>query len=156
MIKLNLGCGVSCQEGWIGIDINPAVKPALVLDLDHADLTYFVGESKVDEIFSSHFLEHSRELIHVLTQMWKVSKPGARWEIHVPPADCEIGNPFHHFRFTEWTFRFFEDSHRFVHPESGLLIAYGVTDGNCPVRLRELSIERTSYANLCYKLEVVK
>jgi predicted SAM-dependent methyltransferase len=155
MTKLNLGCGVSCQPDFIGIDINPGVNPTVVMDLETESLVDKFGENSVDEIFSSHFLEHVTNLIPILTDMWRVSKPGAIWDIHVPPADCEIGNPFHHFRFTEWTFRFFDPTNRFVHQPTGLLIAYGVTDGNCPVCLKEIEQSRT-VADMRFLLEVVK
>ena len=154
-MKLDLGCGGSRKPGHTTIDINPGCKPDIVMDLDTESLVTRFGENSIDAIFSSHFLEHSNNLIRLLTEMWHVSKPGALWEIHVPPADEEIGNPFHNRPFTEWTFRFFESTPRFVHQPSGLVIAYGVTDGNCPVCLKEIKQTRT-LGDLGFFLEVVK
>ena len=154
MKKLDLGCGASCREGHIGIDINGLVRPDIVMDLDIESLVDLFGENSIDAISSCHFLEHSRNFIRIVTQMWIISKPGAVWDIQVPPADCEIGNPFHNRAFTEWTFRFFEVTDRFAHPVLGG-IGVGITDGNCPVKLREIEQSRTA-TNLRIILEVVK
>lgn len=153
-LKLDLGCGASCREGYIGIDINAKVNPTIVADLDAFSLAGRFGENSVDAIASCHALEHVKNLMRLIEDMWWVSKPGAIWDIQVPPDDCEIGNPFHHFRFTPWTFRFFEVTDRFVHPVLGG-IGVGITDGNCPVKLREIEQSRTA-TNLHIILEVVK
>lgn len=124
------------------------------MDLDTESLVDRFGENSVDAIASCHALEHVKDLVRLLTEMWRVSKPGALWDIQVPPADCEIGNPFHNRAFTEWTFRFFEVTGRFIHPVLGG-ISVGITDGNCPVKLREIEYSRTA-TNMRFLLEVVK
>lgn len=154
-MKLDLGCGGNVREGYTGIDIDPACHPDIVMDLDTDSLVARFGENSVEAIYSNHFLEHSRDLIRLLTEMWRVTKCGSFWEIHVPPAECEFGNPFHHFKFTEWTFRFFEVTGRFVHQPSGWTISYGLTDSHCPVRLREIEQHKAPY-DLRFLLEVVK
>lgn len=156
-LKLDLGCGPTVREGYVGIDINPGCHPHVVMDLDTESLVDRFGENSVDAIFTSHFLEHSTDLIRILTEMWKVSKPGAIWEVNVPPGDieAELGNPFHRFRFTPWTFRFF-DVGGFPHAPTDLHIGYGVTDSHCLVRLREIQQRQTSPINLSFTLEVIK
>lgn len=54
-LKLDLGCGQHCQEGFEGVDLYGDAKH--VVDL-FGDAQWPFKTSSVDEIFSSHLIEH--------------------------------------------------------------------------------------------------
>lgn len=153
-MKLHIGCGNHRLDGWVNIDANPACQPDKVMSLPDDSLLLEFDENTVDEIYSSHALEHMPRFLDVVEQMWRVSKPGALWTIEVPHERHEIGNPYHVNRFTEWTFRFFEPTVRFVHPLWGG-ISRGTANEMNPVALEEMGQSQRK-GSIRYVLRVVK
>lgn len=83
-MKLDLGCGPNKKEGFIGIDC---------IDFKGVDHVLNAGKDRfpfedntVDEIHSSHFMEHltATERIHCVNEMYRVMKKGAKATIVVP------------------------------------------------------------------------
>jgi len=98
-VCLNIGCGFAHKEStdkhkWYNIDIAEEVKPDLILNLDEQKLLF--DDNEVDFIYSHHSFEHFKNWIDVLKEMYRVSKPGARWEITVPFGYCTQDN-LHHY-----------------------------------------------------------
>lgn len=153
-MKLHIGCGGTRLEGFVNIDVNPACAVDIVMDLPKDSLVAVFGENSVDEIFSSHALEHMAPFIPLVIDMWTVSKPGAIWSICVPHRDHEIGNPYHVTQFTEWTFRFFEPTARFCHPRWGTIARETASEMN-PVKLEEIS-QSCANGSVVFQLRVVK
>lgn len=106
-VRLDLGCGSKPREGYVGVDRLPFDgKVQHVLDLGRERWPW--ADSSVDEIWSSHFLEHltAGERCHAMNETWRVLKPG-RWgqgkpeggfAIYVVPhwASCRAyGDPTH-------------------------------------------------------------
>jgi len=81
MIKLNLGCGDDKREGYVNIDLYNANAD---LQCDVAGLPY--NDNTVDEIFSSHVIEHFdwRAGWEVLREWYRVLKPGGVLKIETP------------------------------------------------------------------------
>ena len=152
-MKLHIGCGGQRLPGFVNIDINPACQVDVVMDLPRDSLTERFGEGSVDEIFSSHALEHMGPFIPLILDMWRVSKPGAIWVIDVPHRDSEIGNPYHVTTFTEWTFRFFEPTARFRYGKHTIM--RGTASEMNPIKLEEIE-QHVSEGCIGYKLKVVK
>ena len=78
-LKLDLGCGPNCREGYEGADrLSFGGKVKHVLDLGRDPWPW--ADTSVDEVFSSHFLEHltARERCHAMNELYRVLKPG-RW-----------------------------------------------------------------------------
>lgn len=78
-LRLDLGCGPNCREGFIGVDrIAFNDRVAHVIDLGRAPWPW--QENSVDEVYSSHFLEHltALERCHAMNELHRVLKPG-RW-----------------------------------------------------------------------------
>lgn len=73
LIKLDLGCGDRCKEGFKGVDISPDVKPDFVHDLNV--YPYPFGDSSVFEIFCSHFIEHVGNLKRFMEEVWRMLVP---------------------------------------------------------------------------------
>lgn len=102
-LRLNLGCGFNKLEGYVNCDSDSAVKPDKILDLSKK-LPF--KTSSVDEIFTSHTLEHIPQQILVektLPEIWRICKPEARVKIVVPYMDAQpVLN--HYIRFHKDTF----------------------------------------------------
>lgn len=103
--KLNLGCGKRKRQGFINVDSNPDCSPDVLLDLDKG-LSAFADNS-VGEIWVEHVLEHVNDLMHLLEEMYRVSAPGAVWNVFVPHYSYGFVHPFHRRGFSVKTFDWF-------------------------------------------------
>lgn len=97
-IILDLGCGRVKKPGRIGID---------ALDLDGVDIVANIDEGlpffpdhSVDEIHTTHFLEHVGNIEGVLYEMARVLKPTGRVFAYVP----HFSNPHYYSDYTHKTF----------------------------------------------------
>ncbi|MBT4136988.1 MAG: methyltransferase domain-containing protein, partial [Candidatus Latescibacteria bacterium] len=83
-VKLNLGCGEDRRAGYINVD---AYVPTADLQMDIFDLQMEGGI--VDEVFSSHMLEHLSkfEVPKALTEWHRVLKPGGRLCLNLPDLE---------------------------------------------------------------------
>ena len=83
-VKLNLGCGDDLMEGYINIDL---YNPNAEVQVDIRKLPY--GDDSVDEVFSSHALEHfsKHETIPILTEWNRVLKSGSRLIMNLPDLE---------------------------------------------------------------------
>ena len=105
--KINLGGGNTKMEGYINIDILNFKEVDIVHDLSKG---IPIEENSVDEIFSSHFLEHVEDMIFVMKEIYRVCKPGAIIKIKVPYFSS-IGafkDPTHKSFYTNKTFDYFD------------------------------------------------
>jgi predicted SAM-dependent methyltransferase len=82
MIKLDLGCGASKKEGYIGVD---SLKLPGV-DIVH-DLTFFpypFSDNEIDEIIMDNVLEHLPQPLKVVEEIYRICKNNAQVTIAVP------------------------------------------------------------------------
>jgi len=95
-MRLDIGCGTRKQEGFEGVDQFPFEGVDHVFDLN--EKWPFENES-VDEVYASHVIEHftGKQRVHILNEMYRVMKPGAKATIIVPYwASCRAyGDPTH-------------------------------------------------------------
>ncbi len=95
-MKLDIGCGTHKQDGFIGVDSIAFPGVDVVADLKER---WPFDDGSVDEVFASHVIEHftGTERVHVLNEMYRVMKPGAKATIIVPHwASCRAyGDPTH-------------------------------------------------------------
>jgi len=102
-IKIDIGCGLNKKEGFIGIDLNSETHPDIVASA--FDLPF--ENEGVDEIYSSHLVEHFSpdEAKLFFDEIYRVLKKGC-------PADLKIDkdwskkrlfkkDPTHKYRYTE-------------------------------------------------------
>ncbi len=83
-LKLNLGSGSNKIPGFINVDNEPTCKPDLLHDFINKKLPY--KTDSVDEIVLFHCIEHICKPLHkrILTEMWRVLKPGSPVIISYP------------------------------------------------------------------------
>lgn len=86
MLKINLGCGLTEKDGYLGFDFDPNLDGRT--DHIHCDLTKGIplSSNSVDEVYSRHFVEHLdyNEIKSLFDQIYRVCKKGARVVIIVP------------------------------------------------------------------------
>ena len=107
MMRLNIGCGRKEKwvEGFEGVDkINHGQK--YVFDVEKS---WPLTNNLIDEIYSSHCLEHIKNINYFMREMWRTMKPNAIATIIVPYYRWEgsFRDPSHCRFFTENTFNYF-------------------------------------------------
>lgn len=79
--KLNLGCGRDIRPGYVNLDL--AKLPVLDVVANLEDRLPFADDS-FDEVFSSHVLEHVGDLLKLLGELHRITRPGGVLRIWVP------------------------------------------------------------------------
>ena len=106
---LDLGCGTRKLKGSIGIDS---------LKLKGVDIVHNLNKgipfpkNTFDKVYSSHFIEHSKDAVFMLKEIHRVLKPGGVAEIIVPHHTNPMAYDITHNHFFSWaTFEHFKYSH---------------------------------------------
>ncbi len=83
---LDIGCGPAKRPGHIGLDWYAFPSVDIVRDVAKRGLPF--DDNSVDGIWCQHFLEHTagEDLLFLVEEMYRVSKPGIEWTIIVPDA----------------------------------------------------------------------
>lgn len=153
-LVLDLGCGPRKAPGSIGLDAYPFDGVDIVRDLRRG-LPF--GDSTVDGIHMKHALEHfaGEDLLFLVEEMWRVSKPGAHWHIEVPDATSpnRYRDPLHLTRdWSEDSFLLWEVDAQGVWP-----IFVGPSYRRCAkLRRGGTYVTDSQQRNRVYELEVVK
>lgn len=94
-IRIDIGCGPNCPQGWIGIDVIDFGQKHV---LDVRNGLPFKAAS-VDEVRSSHFVEHLTgiERVAFFNDLYRILKPKATAQIVTPNWShaCAYGDPTH-------------------------------------------------------------
>lgn len=108
MLRIDLGCGPSKQEGFIGVDRFPLENVDVVADID--ERLPFDSDS-VDILYASHSLEHVKDLMATMREIYRICKHGAQLCIVAPYNEqkLNLANPYHVCVFNEHTPRFWTD-----------------------------------------------
>ncbi|MBK35703.1 MAG: hypothetical protein CME26_09275 [Gemmatimonadetes bacterium] len=86
-VRLNLGCGTDRREGYINVDVYVDTAD-LRMDIFHLPLE----TGTVDEIFSSHMLEHlgKYEVPKALAEWHRVLRAGGRIRLNLPDLEWMV------------------------------------------------------------------
>ncbi|AGN33740.1 hypothetical protein PANG_00019 [Paenibacillus phage PG1] len=82
VVSIDLGCGPKKKEGYLGIDYSKYDGVDYVIDLTRDRFPF--EDKSVDNIHSSHFIEHIRTPDHVFSEIGRVAKDGATLEMWHP------------------------------------------------------------------------
>ncbi len=104
MKKLNLGCGRDIRKGYVNLDRVRLEGVDVVHDLNK--VPYPFKEDEFDEIYCKHVLEHTDNLLTVMEEISRISKPGARIKVIAPyfAGQGAYNDPTHKGFFTYKTF----------------------------------------------------
>ena len=108
---LDLGCGNQKRNGAIGIDINPDTNADIIHDLNK--FPYPFEESTFDEIYLDNVIEHLDDVVKVMEELHRISKPDGIIVIEVPYFRSRYAyiDPTHKHYFTVESFTYFDPLH---------------------------------------------
>jgi SAM-dependent methyltransferase len=112
-VILDLGCGNRKKEGSIGIDCNPDSMADVIHDLDR--FPYPFGDSTFDVVIADNIMEHLDDIIGVLRELYRITKPHGELVITVPYFHSKWAyiDPTHRHFFTSESFSYFDVNHEF-------------------------------------------
>jgi SAM-dependent methyltransferase len=110
MKRLDVGSGSKKRDGFFGLDRFPMPGVAVVADLDRGALPF--ASDSFDLVVAFHSLEHVKDLVAVMREIWRIGKPGAQVCVVAPyfTAGLNLANPYHKQVFNEHTPRFWTDA----------------------------------------------
>jgi SAM-dependent methyltransferase len=109
-MQLNIGCGPRHHPGYLNIDSREPAE--LIFDLDNltgSGRQLPIEEGVVTKIVATHMLEHIRDRLGLIAELYRVAANGCELLIQVPYCnhDDAIDDPTHVAFFGPYTFRFF-------------------------------------------------
>lgn len=110
MKRLNLGCGKWPLNGWTNLDMVSLPGVDVVADLDRcSDVPLPFEADSVDEFFMSHLMEHIRNPLPLMQELWRIARPGARLTVRCPygHSDDAWEDPTHVRPYFVGSFGFF-------------------------------------------------
>lgn len=115
MKKYDLGCGQrKFDQGFIGVDISPCEGVVdVVYDLEQFPWT-FAEDLSSDEIYSSHYVEHTSDIIKFMDEIHRILIPGGRL-ILIAPYYTSMRcwqDPTHKRAISEATFLYYNKAWR--------------------------------------------
>lgn len=110
---LDIGCGSKKVPGSIGMDIIATSDADVVHDLN--TFPYPFPDSMFDEVYADNVIEHLQEILPVMEEIHRISKPGARIKIDVPyfRSKWAYMDPTHRHYFTYESFFYFDADHSY-------------------------------------------
>jgi len=112
-MNLDIGCGTSKKEGFIGVDILNLPGVDIVHDLNK--LPYPFENNSIDEIWMDQVLEHLINPIEVVNELYRISRNGTKITVGVPyfrSFYATIDPTHRNFLGVQW-FNYFDPSHLF-------------------------------------------
>lgn len=106
-LRLDIGCGAHKQPGTVGVDCRRLPGVEVVCDFEKG-LPF--RESSVGSAFSIHSVEHMRDLMRFMEELYRVCAPGAKVYIKTPyyASRKAFVDPTHVRFMTEESFEYFK------------------------------------------------
>ncbi len=110
--KLEIACGQNKPEGYFGIDIADTPQTDLVYDLEN--FPWPIPDNSVDEAACSHYIEHTKDIIKFMEEVYRILKPGGKILIRAPYYNSVRGwqDPTHTRLISEATFLYYNKDWR--------------------------------------------
>lgn len=107
---LDVGCGQNKYPGAIGVDYNPKTAADVVHDL--AVVPYPFADNEFDEIICRHVIEHVPDVMALIAELHRLSKPGGRIRIVAPHYSNPTwaDDPTHRNHLNSYSFRYFTEA----------------------------------------------
>lgn len=104
---LDIGCGKNKVSGAIGIDFNNKTQADFIHDLNVFPYPFL--DNEFDEVVCNQVLEHLDDIVKVMNEIYRISKPQAVvkiWVPHFSSADA-YGDPTHKHFFSSRSLDYF-------------------------------------------------
>lgn len=113
MKKIDFGCGTSKKQGFIGVDIIQLPGVDVVHNLDQ--FPYPFEDNEIEEVWMDQVLEHLKEPMLVVEELYRICKNDAVIHIGVPYFRSLYAaiDPTHRNFFSVYWFSYFDPSHPF-------------------------------------------
>jgi SAM-dependent methyltransferase len=83
--RMNVGCGRNAIDGWVNLDCVALPGVNLVCDLENLRREPLaLPDDSVEHFLLSHVIEHVRDVLGLMQELWRVATPDATAEIRVP------------------------------------------------------------------------
>ena len=111
-LRLDIACGKTKKQGFTGVDIWEGAD--IVMDLEKFPWAF--DDNSVDEIFCSHYIEHTPDLVAFANELYRIMKVGATAEIWAPYYSSIRAwqDPTHLRAISENTFYYFNKKWRIL------------------------------------------
>jgi len=110
MPNLHLGCGRDIIEGWINLDLVPGEGVDIVVNLDDCEHTPLpLEDNSIDRFLGSHLLEHIKNPLPMMDELYRVAKPDAELVFKLPygSSDDAFEDPTHVRQYFVNSFMYF-------------------------------------------------
>lgn len=106
--KLNVGSGTDIRKGYVNLDKFKFDGTDIIWDIDKIPFPF--KDSSFSEILIKHVIEHVNDVVAFMSEIYRISKPGAKIFIEAPyfSGVDAVGDPTHKHFFAAKTFDFFE------------------------------------------------
>ncbi len=106
-VIIDLGAGPTKYPGSFGFDFCRRAGVDLICNFEQS---LPLRSDSVDKVYSSHVMEHIRDFVGLMEEVYRICKPGATVLISVPyyTSRGAFTDPTHVRFFTENTFQLFE------------------------------------------------
>lgn len=112
IIRLDIACGARKKEGFTGIDKIKLPGVDIVWDLEK--FPYPFDDNSIDEVWCSHYIEHTSDMIAFMEELYRIMKPGSKAMI-IAPYYASIRcwqDPTHKRAISECSFLYFSKDWR--------------------------------------------
>jgi SAM-dependent methyltransferase len=111
-MRLNLGCGRDIRPGWVNIDCVPLPGVDHVVDFDGKPELPF-DDDAVAYSEGSHVIEHLRDPLPFMAELWRVTRPGGLAVFRCPygSTDDADEDPTHMRRMFAGSWGYFGQPH---------------------------------------------
>ena len=112
---LEVGCGDRKRSNCLGMDIIKLPGVDIVHDMNI--VPWPLDDNQFEEIIFDDVLEHSKNLMGILSEVYRVSKNGAIIKISTPhfSSDNMFSDPTHTIFFSSRSFNYFDKSLSYKH-----------------------------------------
>ena len=112
LLKLDLACGQSRREGFVGVDRTAMDGVDVVHDLDVRPWPW--PDAMIEEVHCSHYIEHTSDLILFMEEMGRILIPGGKATLIAPYYTSMRAwqDPTHRRAICEATFLYFNKGWR--------------------------------------------
>lgn len=112
--RINLACGQNKTKEFFGVDIAKAPGVDLVYDLERFPWPF--PDNSVDEAFCNHYIEHTKDIIKFMDEVYRILRPGASITIRAPYYNSMRAwqDPTHTRVISEATFLYYNKEWRVI------------------------------------------